>query len=288
MLTQLYCTIDDFCKLLEQELGTKRLLGSQKSKNQSKITLSEIATIAIYYHYSGYKNFKIYYEKEVKIHLKKEFPNAPSYPRIIELKQTIFWFLALFSKAVAASCTGISIIDSTSLEVCNPKRIYRHKTFKNIANRGKTSVKWFFGFKLHMIINDLGQIISYFITPGNVADGNKDVLEKLTEDIFGKILADKGYVGKFKDFYNRGITIIHGLRSNMKNQLISLIDKLLLHQRGIIETVFGILKEDFNLEHSRHRSISGFFINIFTTIAAYAFRPKKPALNLSKTGFLIN
>ena len=93
MLTQLYCTIDDFCKLLEQELGTKRLLGSQKSKNQSKFTLSEIATVAIYYHYSGYKNFKIYYEKEVKIHLKNEFPNAPSYSRIVELKQTIFWFL---------------------------------------------------------------------------------------------------------------------------------------------------------------------------------------------------
>ena len=286
MLTQLYCTIDDFCKLLEQELGTKRLLGSQKSKNQSKFTLSEIATVAIYYHYSGYKNFKIYYEKEIKIHLKNEFPNAPSYSRIVELKQTIFWFLALFSKAVSASCTGISIIDSTSLEVCNSKRIYRHKTFKNIAERGKTSVKWFFGFKVHMIINHLGEIISYFVTPGNVSDGNKDVLEKIMENIFGKVIADKGYVGKFKDFYKRGITIIHGLRSNMKNQLISLFDKLLLRQRNIIETVFGILKEDFNLEHSRHRSLSGFFINIFTTIAAYAFRPKKPALKMVKTGFL--
>lgn len=286
MLTQLYCTIDDFCKLLEQELGTKRLLGSQKSKNQSKFTLSEIATVAIYYHYSGYKNFKFYYEKEIKIHLKNEFPHAPSYSRIVELKQTIFWFLALFSKAVSASCTGISILDSTSLEVCHPKRIYRHKTFKGFADRGKTSVKWFFGFKVHMIINHLGEIISYFVTPGNVADGNKDVLEKIMENIFGKVIADKGYVGKFKDFYNRGISIINGLRSNMKNQLISLFDKLLLRQRGIIETVFGILKEDFNLEHSRHRSLSGFFINVFTTIAAYAFRPKKPALKMIKTGFL--
>lgn len=144
MLTQLYCTIDNFCKLLEKEFRTKRLLGSEKSRNHSKITLSEVATIAIYYHYSNYKNFKVYYEKEVKIYLKNELPNALSYSRIVELKQDIFWFLALFSQAVSASCTGISIIDSTSLEVCHPRRIYRHKTFKNIAQRGKTSIKMIF------------------------------------------------------------------------------------------------------------------------------------------------
>ena len=127
--------------MLEQELGKKRLLGGEKSKNQSKFTLSEIAAVAIFYNYSRYKNFKFYYEKEIKIHLRNEFPHAPSYSRIVELKQTIFWFLALFSKAVSASCTGISILGSTSLEVCNLKRIYRHKTFKNIAGKGKTSVK---------------------------------------------------------------------------------------------------------------------------------------------------
>lgn len=287
MLIQLYCTIDDFCKLLEKELETTRLLGSDKSKNHSKISASEIITIALFYHYSGYKNFKNYYEQHVKIYLKNEFPNAPSYSRIVELKQNIFWILALFAQALSASCTGISIVDSTSLEVCNNRRIYRHKTFKNVAGRGKTSVKWFFGFKLHVTINHFGEIISFFITPGNVSDGNKDVLEKITKDIFGKLLADKGYVGRFKDLYERGIIIIHGLRSNMKNQLISLFDKFLLHQRGIIETVFGLLKSDFNLEHSRHRSIKGFFVNIFTAISAYAFRPKKPAINMNQS-FLIN
>ncbi len=287
MLTQLYCTIDDFCKMLEAELGKKRLLGSEKSKNHSKITISEIATIALFYHYSGYKNFKSYYINHVKIHLTKEFPKAPSYSRMVELKQDIFWILALLAKAFAGSCTGISIIDSTSLEVCHNRRIYRHKIFKGLADRGKTSVKWFFGFKLHITINHLGEIISFFITPGNVSDGNKDVLEKITKDIFGKLIADKGYVGHFQDLYERGITIIHGIRSNMKNQLVSLFDKFLMHQRGIIETVFGLLKEDFNLEHSRHRSIAGFFVNIFTVLVAYAFRPKKPAINLNNA-FLIN
>jgi hypothetical protein len=283
MLTQLYCTIDDFCKLLEKELETKRLLGSEKSKNHSKITVSEIVTIALFYHYSGYKNFKNYYEKHVKMHLCKEFPNAPSYSRIVELKQKIFWILALFAKTLAASCTGISIIDSTSLAVCHNKRIYRHKTFKGSAERGMTSVGWFFGFKLHITINHLGEIIAFFITPGNVSDGDPDVLDKITKDLFGKLVADRGYMGRSQYFYEKGITIIHRLRSNMKNKIISLFDKFLLRQRGIVETVFGLLKEGLNLEHSRHRSISGFFINVFTTLAAYAFRPNKPAINFDKS-----
>ena len=201
---------------------------------------------------------------------------------MVELKQDIFWFLGLFVQALAAPCTGISIIDSTSLEVCLSNRRYRHKTFKNMAKSGKTSVKWFFGFKLHMIINHLGEIISFYITPGNVSDGDKEVLQKTTKNIFGKLVADRGYLGRFKDLYDRGITLIHGIRSNMKNKLILLFDKFLLRQRGIIETIFGILKTDFNLEHSRHRSVKGFFINIFTALAAYAFRPEKPMVNLNK------
>lgn len=248
--------------------------------------MSEIATITLFYHYSGYKNFKSYYQNHVKIYLKKDFPNAPSYSRMIELKQDIFWFLALFVQALAAPCTGISIIDSTSLEVCLSNRRYRHKTFKNMAESGKTSVKWFFGFKLHMLINHLGEVISFYITPGNVSDADKEVLQKTTKSILGKLVADKGYLGRFKDLYDRGITLIHGIRSNMKNKLISIFDKMLLKKRGIIETIFGILKTDFNLEHSRHRSVKGFFINIFTALAAYAFRPEKPMINLEKSSLV--
>jgi hypothetical protein len=282
MLTELYCIIDDFGKLLEENLGEKKLLGSTKTRNVMTTTLSEIATITLFYHYSGYKDFKSYYEKHVKVYLKKDFPSAPSYSRMIELKQDIFWFLALFVQAMAAPCTGISIVDSTSLEVCHSSRRYRHKTFKGLAQSGKTSVKWFFGFKMHMIINHLGQVVSFYITPGNVADNDKNVLEKLTQNIYGKLVADRGYLGRFQDLYERGIILIHSIRSNMKNKLIPLFDKFLLRQRGIIETVFGILKADFNLEHSRHRSVKGFFINIFTALAAYAVRPEKPSINLNK------
>ena len=287
MLTQLYCTIDDFCKLLETKLGEKRLIGGTKSKNTCCLTVSEIVTIIIFYHYSGHKNFKSYYKKYVKEHLLKEFPKAPSYSRMIELKREVFWVLALFSKAIKAQCTGISIIDSTALKVSHNLRISGHKTFKGLAKRGKTSTGWFFGFKLHMIINQLGEVISYFVTPGNVSDKNKDIVYQLTQNIFGKLIADRGYIGRFKDLYERGITLIHGIQSNMKNQLMPLFDKFLLKQRGIIKTAIEILKDDFNLEHSRHRSIHGFFSNIFTVIAAYSFRPKKPSIDMKKA-LLIN
>lgn len=282
MLTELYCTVDDFCKLIAEELGKKYLLGSEKSNNHSKFKLSEIVTIAVYYHYSGYKNFKSYYQKHVQVYLKKDFPSIPSYSRMIELKQEAMWVFALFAKALSASCTGISIIDSTALEVCNNRRIWKNKVFKGLAQRGKTSVKWFFGFKLHVTINDRGEIISFFITPGNVADGSCTVLEKITEKLWGKLIADMGYIGKTQELYQRGIQIIHRLRSNMRNKLISLFDKFLLRQRGIVETVFELLKDDFDLEHSRHRSIPAFFTNIFSVIIAYAFRPKKPFVNLEK------
>jgi hypothetical protein len=277
MLTILYCITDDFCKLLESSLQ-QRLLGSEKSKNQCSMSPSEIITIILNYQYSGYKNFKKYYYNEVLKNLKNDFPILVSYTRFIELKQKVFWIMIIFLKVLMGICTGISFSDSSSLKVCHNKRIYNHKVFKNFAQRGKTSIGWFFGFKLHITINHLGEIINFYITPGNVSDNDSSVLNQIMQDVWGKVIVDKGYIGKFKELYERGIQLIHHLRSNMKNQLLPLFDKMLLNKRGIIETVIGILKQDFNLEHTRHRSINGFFINIFSTLIAYAVRPKKPSL----------
>jgi len=282
MLEILYCAIDDFGKFIQEGIGEKKLLGSTKTKNVMKLNMSEIVTITLFFYYSGYKNFKTYYLCYVKEHLKKDFPQAPSYSRMVELKQETAWFLALFLQYLAGDCTGISILDSTSLKACNLKRMYRKKTLKKIAGLGKTSVAWFFGLKLHTIINHLGQIVSFCITPGIVADNNKDILEKLTKNVCGKLIADRGYIGRFEDLYKRGITLIHGIRSNMKNKLMHGFDKFLLRKRAIVETVFGILKSDFELEHSRHRSISGFFVHVFSVLIAYAFRPKKPFIDLEK------
>lgn len=171
----------------------------------------------------------------------------------------------------ANNCTGISFIDSFALKVCNNRRIYSHKTFKGIAQRGHTSVGWFFGFKVHFLINHVGEIINFYISSGNVADNDPVVLEQLIMNLFGKLVGDKGYILKpeaFQTLYLKGIHVITKLRKNMKNKLMPLFDKLLLRKRGTIESSIGILKESMSIEHTRHRSPTNFLVHVFSAIIA--------------------
>jgi len=207
------------------------------------------------------------------------FPLAPSYNRFIELRQQSAFMLALFTQTNAMrDCDGISIIDSCKLEVCHVKREYSHKVFKGLAQKGCTSVGWFYGFKLHFVINSKDEIISFFISPGNTHDANPKVLEKVTKGLFGKLLADRGYIGAFKMLYEKGIQLIHRIRKNMKNKLMSMYDKLLLRKRGVIESVINILKSQCSLEYTGLRSLSGFLSHICASIAAYSFRSEKPSI----------
>ena len=177
-------------------------------------------------------------------------------------------------------CTGIGFIDSTKLQVCHNLRINRNKVFAGIAARGKTSTGWFYGFKLHLVINECGEIVSFMLTPGNVADNNASVVKKLVKKCFGKIWGDRGYISKklFEGLFKNGIKLITKLKKKMKNKLMDLEDRLGLSKRGIIESVNGILKETCQIEHSRHRSPTNFVVNIISGLLAYSFLPKKPSL----------
>lgn len=106
--------------------------------------------------------------------------------------------LALFVQSMSASshCTNISFVDSTTLDVCDSHRIQQHKVFEGIAQRGRSSTGWFYGFKLHLVINDRGEILNFCLTPGNVNDRNRKVMAHLTKSLFGKLFADKGYVSE--------------------------------------------------------------------------------------------
>lgn len=106
--------------------------------------------------------------------------------------------LALFVQFMGASshCTGISFVDSTTLDVCDSHRIQQHKVFEGIAQRGRSSTGWFYGFKLHLVINDRGEILNFCLTPGNVNDRNRKVMAHLTKSLFVKLFADKGYVSE--------------------------------------------------------------------------------------------
>ena len=115
---------------------------------------------------------------------------------------------------------------------------------------------WYYGFKLHLVVNDKGEILSFLFTPANVNDNNKEIVKKLTKDLFGKLIGDKGYISKelFKELYKDSIELITKVRKNMKNKLLPLIDKLLLRKRALIESINDELKNIAMLEHTRHRS----------------------------------
>ena len=134
--------------------------------------------------------------------------------------------------------------DSTPLRVCRNQRILIHKTFEGFAERGKCSMGWFFGFKLHLIINDKGEILNFMFTPGNVDDREPLKQGKFLENIKGKLCADKGYIGQalFENPFLNGIQLVTKVKNNMKNSLMSIADKILLRKRALIETVNDELK----------------------------------------------
>ena len=177
--------------------------------------------------------------------------------------------------------TGISFIDSTSLKVCHNRRIYSHKVFKLYAARGKNSVGWFYGFKLHLVINDRGEICSFYLTAGNVDDRNIGIIDSLCRELWGKLFGDRGYISKalFERLYRQGIQLITRLRKNMKNVLMDMGDKILLRKRAVIESVNDFLKNICQVEHSRHRSIPNFLVNLLAAISAYSFLPHKPSIS---------
>ena len=163
----------------------------------------------------------------------------------MELEKEVLLPMTIFIKKVLLrTCTGISFVDSTPLRVCRNQRILIHKTFEGLAERGKCSMGWFFGFKLHLIINDKGEILNFMFTPGNVDDREPLKQGKFLENIKGKLCADKGYIGQalFENLFLNGIQLVTKVKNNMKNSLMSIADKILLRKRALIETVNDELK----------------------------------------------
>ncbi len=171
------------------------------------------------------------------------FPGLPSYQRFIEWIRSTLIPLCVYLKRCFGSCTGIGFVDATSLQLGHNRRIKRHKVFDALALRGKTSVDWFFGFKLHLVVNKVGQLLNAQLTPGNVDE--RRPIPDLLEGLFGKFFADRGYVSQklanqlLEEF---GVQLFAKPRRNMKNKLMRLHDKLLSRQRSIIETINDQLK----------------------------------------------
>jgi len=237
-------------------------------------------TLVVLFHQIRYRQFKQFYQHYVKQHLHREFPRLPSYQRCVELMPRCAVALAALFDRLKGKCSGISIADSTTLAVCDNLRISRHRVFRGMAARGKSSTGWFFGFKLHLVINHVGELLRVKLTPGNVDD--RKPLCRMAEGLFGKLYADKGYLAKWlTDFLDGlGIDLVTKVRKNMKPITRSAFDEAVLRQRSLVETVIDELKNLCQIEHTRHRSPMNFIVNLLAGIVAYCLMPNKPKLPL--------
>jgi len=275
-LTDIFCQVDDFCKELNQYTSVKLLPSNTRKRGPScSLSESEIMTILISFQSSGWRTFKNYYIGFLSVYWKKEFPNLPSYNRFIEIMNRVIFHLTLFSQLKSGKQTRIYFIEYTCLPVCHLKRSIRNKTFDEIAKYGRTSVGWFFGLKLHIVINERGELIAFKITRGNMHDAKAS--ESILQFLKGIVFGDKGYISKklFSRLLEKGLKLITRTRKNMKPINYSSIEKQLLNQRGIIETVINHFKHHYHIWHTRHRSVINALTHLMAGIASYTIEPLK-------------
>jgi len=287
----LFCDIDDFCQLFEPA-WKRHLLASGACRRRRKpgaLALSEVMTILVLFHLSGYRNFKAFYTEQVMKQLAGPFPRLVSYQRFVELQRDALTPLWCYLHTRFGDCTGIAFVDATTLAVCHNLRIPQHKVFLDSARRGQSSMGWFYGFKLHLVISERGELLSCYLTPGNVDD--RRPVPGLVKDLWGRLFGDKGYISQPLSalLQAQGLHLVTKLKKNMKNKFLTLADKLLLRKRALIETVNDQLKNISQIEHTRHRSLWNFLGNVAAGLIAYTWHEKKPSLNIRvKEQFLIS
>jgi hypothetical protein len=280
-ITALYCCLDDLCKVFADWEAHQLIPSPTRRQRSGKLSRAEMLFIMVLFHLSPYKNFKTFYLYGIGCQHRACFRDLPHYDRFVSLMPRLFVLLMVLLHSLSGEETGVYFADSSKLAVCHNCRIGRHQVFDGLAARGKTSTGWFFGLKLHVVINHKGQIMALKITPGNTADST--VLDEISQHLRGKLYADKGYISRevFTKLWQRGLHLITGIRRNMRNHLMLLGDKIMLRKRFVIETVLNILKSEMGLEHTRHRSPVNAMVHILSCLVAYTYRPGKPSISLT-------
>jgi transposase len=280
--TELFCAVDDFCREFEPLWRQRQISdGQRRRRRKTQLSLSERMTIVIAFHSSGYRDFKHFYSMLLSLH-RADFPDLVSYARFVRQMPVLAVPLCAYLQTGYGQHTGIAFVDSTALAVCGNKRIRRNRVFQDIAKLGKTTMGWFFGFKLHLVINECGELLAVQLTPGNTDD--RQPVPHLTRKMFGKLFGDKGYISAelFRSLWDRGVQLVTSVRRNMKNVLMPLMDKILLRKRSLIETVNDQLKNIAQVEHTRHRSVWNFMVNLVAGLISYTRQPKKPTLRINE------
>jgi transposase len=281
-LLELFCRVDDFWLAFAPRWKQTLLHSGQiKRQRSGQLAESEIMTILIHFHQSHYRDFKAYYTQHVLPHLRADFPGLVSYSRFVRLIPSVLVPLAAYLEGCRGQCNGLSFVDSTKLVVCHNRRIQQHRVFAKLAGRGKDSVDWFYGFKLHLVVTDQGDLLACHLTPGNVDD--RRPVPTLAQRLFGKLVGDKGYLSQdlVARLLRHGVELLTPIKRSMKPRLVRLNDKLLLRKRVLIETINDQLKNISQIEHTRHRSPANFLVNVLAGLLAYCHQPKKPSLQVT-------
>ena len=280
-IIEVFFDLDEFFRSFQQSIKP-HLLGKAAGRKPT-MSQSEVACIAVLYHQSGYRCLKHFYLFHVRKYLNHLFPRTVSYSRFVELLESITLPMAVFAAGQHMQAEGpIYFCDSTPLRVCNNKRIPRHKVFDGLAARGKSTMGYFYGFKLHLICDSRGRLANFCLTPANV-DDRTPLKNGLADQLIGRMYGDKGYVSQelFEQLWQQGLSFVTTIRKNMKNKLLLLSDKLLQRKRSLIETINDQLKNICDMEHSRHRSFHNFFNNLTSGIIAYSYMDKLPEIKLT-------
>lgn len=287
-IVSLFCEIDDFFLMYEAYIS-QHCLSSEATDAETRgrprcLHPSEVMTILIAFQQSNYRTFKHFYLKHVCVYWRTDFPNLVSYSRFVQLKKEVLALLKFYLSANLGDCSGISFVDSTRLRVCDNKRISSHKVFAGKAERSKTSMGWFYGFKLHLIINPTGDLLDVALTPGNVDDRTPLWGMNPEAGFHGRLYGDRGYISKDlrKHLCEQGVNLVYKVRKNMDPLDVSASDAVLLKKRTLVESVIRELKTQMQVEHSRHRSVENFQVNVFSALIAYQMLEKKPTLNLAE------
>jgi transposase len=278
-LLELFCHVADFWTAFAPSFRAQQVqAGVVKRQRRRQLAESEVMTILIAFHQSGYRPFKAYYTQHVWVVWQAEFPGLVSYSRFIELIPSVLVPLCAYLESCRGRCTGISFVDSTPLAVCKNPRIHQHRVFAGLAQRGKNSVGWFFGFKLHLVVNHHGDLLAWRLTAGNVDD--RQPLPQMVSGLVGKLIGDKGYLSQplVDKLLQQGLHLLTPLRKNMPPRLLPLTDKLLQRKRALVETINDQLKNQSQLEHSRHRSPTNFLVNLVAGLIAYCHQLKRPSV----------
>jgi transposase len=281
-IVTIFCDMDDFCQRFLAVSFPALMPGASTKKRHraSRLALSEVMTILVWFHVSHYRTFKHFYRKQVLGEWPVDFPRLPSYTRFVELIPMTLLPLCAYVQTRQGQPTGLQFIDSLPIRVCHHRRISSHRVFAGLAQLGKSSMGWFYGFKLHLVINEQGELLGLTLTPGNVDD--RRPVRKLVRELWGKLFGDRGYISQelFEQLWDQDLQLITKLKRNMKNKLMPLLDKVLLRKRALIECVNDQLKNISQIEHTRHRSAANGIVNMLAAVVAYTFQPKKPALDL--------